>query len=78
MSTPVDQDARKEVTKAIVNAGPATIGQLVDTARSSLRKREENRRERERREAEQAAAASAKAGSSVCSPHAFSSEADSC
>jgi len=73
MSTPIDPDARKEVNDAIANAGSAAIGQLVDTARSSQRKREENRREKERREAEEAAAAAAaaaQAGSSVrAHPH---------
>jgi hypothetical protein len=33
-----DEEAKKEVNNAIVNAGSAAIGQLVDTATSSKRK----------------------------------------
>jgi hypothetical protein len=35
--------ARKEVNNAIASTGSAGIGQLVDTATSSKRKREENK-----------------------------------
>jgi hypothetical protein len=45
-------DSRREVTDAIVNTGPAGVGQLVDTANSSKRKREQNQREKEARERE--------------------------
>ncbi|KAK6387436.1 hypothetical protein LTS17_000704 [Exophiala oligosperma] len=43
-------NARKEVNDAIINSGSNAIGQLVDTANSSKRKREQNKLEREARE----------------------------
>lgn len=45
-------DTRKEVNDAIASSGSTTIGQLVDTANSSKRKREQNQREKEAREKE--------------------------
>ncbi|KAK2627400.1 hypothetical protein QTJ16_003366 [Diplocarpon rosae] len=51
MSSANDQ-ARKDVNKAIASIGSAGIGQLVDTATSSKRKREENRAAIARREKE--------------------------
>jgi hypothetical protein len=54
--------ARKEVNDAIANSGSATIGQLVDTANSSKRKREQNQREKEARERE------AREKAAVCGP----------
>ena len=43
-------NARKEVNDAIINSGSDAIGQLVDNANSSKRKREQNKLEREARE----------------------------
>ncbi|KAL2391862.1 hypothetical protein ABEF93_000586 [Exophiala dermatitidis] len=56
-------NARKEVNDAIINSGSNAIGQLVDTANSSKRKREQNKLEREARErAEREKAERAKTG----------------
>lgn len=56
-------NARKEVNDAIISAGSGAIGQLVDTAKSSKRKREENKLKREARErVEREEAAKAKSG----------------
>jgi hypothetical protein len=43
-------NARKEVNDAIINAGSTAIGQIVDTANSSKRRREQSKLEREARE----------------------------
>ena len=59
-----DDQARKEVNNAIANAGSAAIGQLVDTATSSKRKREENKADIARREKEAADKEKQKGGSS--------------
>jgi hypothetical protein len=45
-------EARKNVNDAIASSGSAAFGQLVDTASSSKRKREQNQREKEAREKE--------------------------
>lgn len=45
-----EASARREVNNAIINAGSNTVGQIVDTANSSKRKREQNKQEREARE----------------------------
>lgn len=56
-------NARKEVNDAIINSGSNAIGQLVDTANSSKRKREQNKLDREAREmAEREKAERAKTG----------------
>jgi len=49
-----DDQARKEVNNAITSTGSAGIGQIVDTATSSKRKREENKAAIARREKEAA------------------------
>lgn len=49
----IDPNARREVNNALINAGSAAIGQMVDTAHSSVEKRRRNREEREKREAEE-------------------------
>jgi hypothetical protein len=51
-----DSQARKEVNDALVNAGSSAVGQLVDTAHSSVEKRRKNKEEREAREAADRAA----------------------
>jgi hypothetical protein len=48
-----DSQARKEVNNAIDNAGGSAVGQMVDTANSSIEKRRKNKEQREQREAEQ-------------------------
>jgi len=51
-----DPNARREVNEALINAGSAAVGQMVDTAHSSIEKRRKNKEEREKREAEEKAA----------------------
>jgi spore cortex formation protein SpoVR/YcgB (stage V sporulation) len=48
----IDPNARREVNEAISSAGSAAVGQMVDTAHSSIRKRRENKAERDRLDAE--------------------------
>ena len=52
----IDPNARKAVNDAIVNTGAKGVGQIVDTANSSVEKRRQNKEEREKREAEERAA----------------------
>jgi Cu/Ag efflux pump CusA len=52
----IDPNARKEVNDALISSGGAAIGQMVDTANSSVEKRRRNKSEREKREAEEKAA----------------------
>ncbi|OJI82035.1 hypothetical protein ASPTUDRAFT_45395 [Aspergillus tubingensis CBS 134.48] len=47
----INPNARREVTAAIASTGSAAVGQMIDTANSSLEKRRKNREERARREA---------------------------
>lgn len=49
-------NARREVNDALIGSGSATVGQMVDTANSSIEKRRRNKEEREKREAEEKAA----------------------
>ena len=49
-------NARKEVNDALISSGSAAVGQMVDTANSSIEKRRMNKAERERRDAEEKAA----------------------
>jgi hypothetical protein len=60
-----DHNARKAVNDALINAGSAGVGQIVDTANSSVEKRRRNREERAKREAEEKAAKE-KADAAVC------------
>ena len=52
----IDPNARREVNNALIGAGSAAVGQMVDTANSSIEKRRKNKEEREKREAEERAA----------------------
>ncbi|PCH06957.1 Hypothetical protein PENO1_014370 [Penicillium occitanis (nom. inval.)] len=52
----IDPNARKDVNDVIINAGSAAVGQMIDTANSSVEKRRKNRDERARCEAEEKAA----------------------
>lgn len=49
-------NARREVNGALISSGSAAVGQMVDTANSSVEKRRKNKEEREKREAEVKAA----------------------
>jgi hypothetical protein len=50
MSDQISDQARRDVNNAIMGAGSAAVGQLVDTANSSKFKREEARKKREEEE----------------------------
>ncbi|KAK1142536.1 hypothetical protein N8T08_007510 [Aspergillus melleus] len=52
----IDPNARREVTAAIASSGSAAVGQMIDTANSSVEKRRRNKEAREKREAEEKAA----------------------
>ncbi|PSS12785.1 hypothetical protein M430DRAFT_36053 [Amorphotheca resinae ATCC 22711] len=52
----IDPNARREVNDALISSGGAAVGQMVDTAHSSVEKRRRNKKEREKREAEEKAA----------------------
>ncbi|KAK0115669.1 hypothetical protein ONS95_000063 [Cadophora gregata] len=52
----IDSNARREVNNALISSGNAAVGQMVDTANSSIEKRRKNKEEREKREAEERAA----------------------
>jgi hypothetical protein len=52
----IDPDARKEVNNALISSGSAAVGQMVDTAHSSVEKRRKNKDEREKRDAKEKAA----------------------
>ncbi|KAK2811693.1 hypothetical protein FQN50_002039 [Emmonsiellopsis sp. PD_5] len=52
----IDPKAREEVNNALMNSGSAAVGQMVDTANSSVRKRRMLKEAREKREAEEQAA----------------------
>ncbi|PWY87427.1 hypothetical protein BO70DRAFT_194361 [Aspergillus heteromorphus CBS 117.55] len=52
----INPDARREVNNALISAGGAAVGQMIDTANSSLEKRRRNGRAREERENEEKAA----------------------
>ncbi|OJD16586.1 hypothetical protein AJ78_03277 [Emergomyces pasteurianus Ep9510] len=52
----INSNARKEVNNALISSGGAAVGQMVDTANSSIEKRRRNKVEREKREAEEKAA----------------------
>jgi len=49
----IDPQARKDVNDAITNAGSGAVGQMVDTAKSSIEKRRKNKEEREKRTADE-------------------------
>ncbi|OKL55256.1 hypothetical protein UA08_09477 [Talaromyces atroroseus] len=51
-----DPSARKAVNDALINSGSVAVGQIVDTANSSVEKRRKNKEERAKREAEEKAA----------------------
>jgi spore cortex formation protein SpoVR/YcgB (stage V sporulation) len=53
----IDPKARRKVTKAISNAGPVAISQLVDAAMASIDKRRRNKVDKEKREAKEKAKA---------------------
>jgi hypothetical protein len=57
----IDPNARREVNDALISSGSAAVGQMVDTANSSVEKRRKNKEEREKREAEEKAAKEADA-----------------
>lgn len=61
----IDPNARKEVNDALIDSGAATVGQMVDTANSSIEKRRRNKEEREKREAEEKKASKEKADAAV-------------
>jgi hypothetical protein len=61
----IDPNARREVNDALISSGSAAVGQMVDTAHSSVEKRRKNKEEREKREAEEKAAKE-KADAAVC------------
>lgn len=50
MSDQISDEARRDVTDALVNAGGAAVGQLVDTDNSSKLRREVARKRREEEE----------------------------
>ncbi|KAL4923405.1 uncharacterized protein BDV17DRAFT_296414 [Aspergillus undulatus] len=52
----INSNARKEVNDALSNSGSAAVGQMIDTANSSIEKRRRLKEEREKREAEEKAA----------------------
>jgi hypothetical protein len=52
----IDPNARKQVNDALISSGSAGVGQIVDTANSSIEKRRKNKEERAKREAEEKAA----------------------
>lgn len=56
MMSGTNPNARKEVNDALISSGSAAVGQMVDTANSSIEKRRMNKAERERRDAEEKAA----------------------
>lgn len=56
MSDNIDPNARREVNDAIATAGSNAIGQMVNTANSSIEKRRRNKEIRAKREAEEKAA----------------------
>lgn len=47
----IDPNARTEVNNALISSGSAAVGQIVDTANSSVQKRRRNKEEKEKREA---------------------------
>ncbi|KAJ5346815.1 uncharacterized protein N7506_000068 [Penicillium brevicompactum] len=47
----ISPNARKEVNNALTSSGSAAVGQMVDTANSSVQKRQKNKEDREKREA---------------------------
>lgn len=53
---PINPNARTEVNDALISSGSAAVGQMVDTANSSIEKRRMNKAEREKRDAEEKAA----------------------
>lgn len=60
----ISPNARKEVNNALTSSGSAAVGQMVDTANSSIEKRRRNKEEKEKRDAA-ARAAKLKADAAV-------------
>ncbi|GLA56047.1 hypothetical protein CBS63078_11034 [Aspergillus niger] len=61
MPQDIDPNARREVNSALISSGSAAVGQMVDTANSSVEKRRRNKEAREKREAEEKAASEKRA-----------------